>query len=118
MSDQHTVQTLAPYAICLDCGREHADRRAMDDHMGQTTPSGGGSSHRQRVVTPTPEEHRRNAVQRTVRQAIEDAAYDACQDLERSIERGTVTKEEVTAEIRLYPDFSDAWAEWVAGVER
>jgi hypothetical protein len=116
MSAQTTDQ---PYAICTTdgCGVEHADREAMREHQKQTmAPTGEPSvvarSHSSRVVNPTPEEVEQNLIRHTVGRAISDATRRAFEDLDREIRSGRVTEEAVTAELRNYPDFDDAWDEW------
>ena len=48
-----------------------------------------------------------------VRYALERAN----EDLDRLVYRGELTTEQVTEALRLYPDFSDGWAEWLAESE-
>jgi len=110
--------TTTAYAICLDGDAEHADRDAMYAHHEETLRSGGtGSSHRGRVVNPTPEEVEARRIRHIVNSAIEDAMHDAFEDLDRQIRRGTVTEQAITDELSR-TDFADAWDEWRAEVSR
>lgn len=111
--------TTHPYAICTTdgCGVEHADREAMREHQKQTmAPTGEpgvvARSHSSRVVNPTPEEVKQSIIRHTVGRAITDAQGRAFGDLDREIRSGRVTEEDVTAELRNYPDFDDAWDEY------
>lgn len=108
-----------PYAICTTegCGVEHAHREAMREHQKATMALTGepgvvARSHSSRVVNPTPEEARQSLIRYTVGRAIEDAQQRAFDDLDREIQSGRVTEEDVTAELRNYPDFDDAWDEY------
>lgn len=111
--------TTQPYAICTTdgCGVEHADREAMREHQKATmAPTGEpgvvARSHSSRVVNPTPEEVKQSIIRHTVGRAITDAQGRAFGDLDREIRSGRVTEEDVTAELRNYPDFDDAWDEY------
>lgn len=98
-----------PYSRCLDCGAEFADRPAMHAHFDETRPAElGKSSHSIQVVNPTPEERARSRVV----SEIDDALYDCMRNLERLIDRGTISKEDVAMTLSSYPDFSDAWDDY------
>ena len=95
-----------PYAKCLTCEEKFPDREAMDRHMDQTIGTvDGNRSHTCRVVNPTPEE----IAWREIENVIDGATYDACSALERLIERGTVTEEQVRQALKSHDAFSDAW---------
>lgn len=110
------------YAICLDCGVEHADREAMFWHGHDTLAPAGeqgvvARGHRSRVVNPTPEEQEQKHVRAVVIRAVEAGMNETFEDLDRAIRRGYVTEDAVTKELRSYPDFADGWDDWRADAE-
>lgn len=118
-----TTTDTTQYAHCLDCPTVFADRAAMREHMSATmTPTGEqgvvARGHGALVDNPTPEEQAESRARSTVSRAIERAMDEAFEDLDGDIRRGYVTEAEVTAQLRFYSDFADAWDEWRAEADR
>ena len=101
-----------PYGECSDCGISLATQADAREHMSATMPAaiGVGSSHGVRV-TNAPREDR---IRRAVSFAVDDAITEAMDDIHRIVERDGATPEELTAALGSYPDFADAYAEWVS----
>lgn len=99
-----------PYAECISCGLTLATQDDGREHMTATRPEAGqGASHRIRITNQPRPDRIRSAVARV----IDDAITDSLEDIDRLVERDGATAEEVTEALRFYPDFADAYAEWV-----
>lgn len=99
-----------PYGECDDCGitlQTQADGR---EHMTATNPGlNQGPSHRISITNAPREDRIRGAVS----SVVDDAITESMEDFERLVERDGVTAEELTAALASYPDFADAYFEWV-----
>lgn len=106
------------HSVCLDCNVGLPTARDAADHRRETLDAvkppftEGGRSHSTRVVNPTPEEQKANRIRAVVSSEVEDAVGSACEQLELAIDRGRVTRDEVTTALQSYPDFADAWTDW------
>jgi len=107
------------YAICKDCPETFADREVMLAHqrgtMAPTREETGvvARGHSVRVVNPTPEEIETKRVRGIVDDAIESALHDAMEELDRAVQQGKITDEQVARELLDHRDFSDAWFEFL-----
>lgn len=100
-----------PYGECSDCGISLETQADAREHMSATAPGVGlGSSHGVRV-TNAPREDR---IRRAVSYAVDDAITEAMEDIHRIVERDGATPDELTAALAAYPDFADAYDEWVS----
>lgn len=106
-----------PYARCLTCDlvlpTPDEARQHSQDSMEPVTGEGSviARGHSYRIVNPTPEE--RAASQ--VRREVEDAVLRCMEDLDTMVYRGRLTVDQVREGLRDYPDFRDAWDEYVEG---
>lgn len=98
-----------PYGECADCGTTLQTQTDSREHMAATRPEGQGSSHRVRVTNAS----RADRIRRAVADVVDDAITESMEDIDRLVERDGATAEEVAAELASYPDFADAYAEWV-----
>lgn len=113
-----TEQETKPYARCNTCGIDLPTKDEYSAHMDATMEPTGvpgitSRSHSTTVVNPTPEEAEVNRVRRIVGHAVDEALQRACEDLDDDVRRGRITEEQVKHELSGYPDFADAWDEWV-----
>lgn len=101
-----------PYAVCKTCGVDLPTPDDASRHAKETMQPIDGTvnarSHTWQVINPTPQE----LAEREVRWVVEGALTDFCFELDRLIERGKVTREQVTEALRGYSDFADSWEDW------
>lgn len=95
------------YAHCLDCPATFADRAEMNAHLSSTFGD-GPSSHRARVDNPTEAEQRQSRAS----MAVSDALDRAVESLDREVEYGRVTAEDIREALRHY-DLADEWDAWM-----
>ena len=100
----------AVYAICETCGLDLQTPDVAAEHRRSTVPAGGGTSHGTRVVNPTPAELAASRVGRIVSNALESAM----EDIDGLVQRGRLTEAQASEELTWFPDFADAWTEWLA----
>lgn len=116
------------YAHCTkpDCGKTFDNREDAQKHSSDTLDaakienpnwSGSISGHGFQVDNPTDEERRANRVRSAVSWAIESAVDRFIESMERDVDRGEITAEEVREELRGHYDFADAWDEYMAEVD-
>lgn len=103
------------YAVCNDCDVELDTPEAAHEHAEATmvpVDEGGirARSHRWTVINPTPEEQ----AEHTIGWIVSDALDRACDEIDRKLQRGAFTAEQVTKALRGCPDFSDAWENYLA----
>jgi hypothetical protein len=102
-----------PYGFCLTCkdagiDLPFADQPAMSAHLSETFEAGGrvnGKGHSGRVTNATREER----IRRHMGSLVDDALYDFLESVERDVERGDLTEDEVGPGLVYYSDFRDAW---------
>ena len=105
-----TETQVFPYSRCQNCSEEFADPSASNAHLTVThAESSNGRSHTVTVVNPTPEER----AQREVDSIVEDAISECMDKLDRAIDRGRLTAEQVVEGLNWHSDFADAWSEYV-----
>lgn len=103
-----------PYAQCKDCevvAETQADAR---QHMSETQGSKGNRSHGMRITNAT----RPERIESAIRSDVDIVIADAMDDLDRYVQRGEMTDEEIKEALRWYPDFADAWDEYVEEGDR
>lgn len=108
------VETEKPYAKCVDCDLDLADRDAMNAHLHDTVAPTGEAGvtargHSARVVNPTEAEQRASQVQMRVQDALE-AAYE---DLHERVDLGEFTAAEVAENLWMF-DLRDGWDSYTA----
>ena len=100
-----------PYGECTDCGVALQTQEEGREHMAATfSEAGQGPSHRIRITNPP----RADRVRTAVNCAIDDAISEAMEDIHRIVERDGATPDELATALAAYPDFADAYAEWVS----
>ena len=104
------------YGRCLNCEAPIPTPESARQHQSETMAPTGESgttarSHSIRVVNPTPEQKRIGRIRSTVWSAVDDAIMECLDDLDRDVDRGTITRDEVTEGLRDFPDFAGAWDE-------
>lgn len=110
-----TTEIVRPYAACNDCGITLPTPEAAQAHAAETfkpaarTDGVLAESHGYRTLNPTPEERARWKVHGEVDDAIE-RCMERLDDLVRD---GELTEAEVEDGLLGYPDFADAWVEWL-----
>lgn len=97
---------------CNDCPSTFEDREGMERHMSETMPKDGGQSHR--ISGGMPPGPTRSDEEREVARVMEEALDRALEDLQRFVDKGTVTEEQVTAMLSSWPDFQEAWENYLA----
>lgn len=110
MTNRFSPAADEPYGSCKNCDALFATREEMSAHLSETFEQGGrvnGNGHTARVTNSTRAERIRSHVQF----AIESAIYDFMEEMERDIDRGHLTAEEVREALGGHPDFGDAWEE-------
>lgn len=119
-----------PYARCSapGCSEMFSDREKADQHSQDTmTETAIDSEDRKHGVTakghtftvtnPPPEELESNRISGMVFDRVEDALSEAMERLAEDVQRRRLTTEQVTKELRGYPDFADAWDEVLSELE-
>lgn len=96
------------YGVCKTCGIPIPTPDDSRAHMA-ATHVGGARSHTITIINPTPSERARSRIARMV----EDATNDFCEDLDDLVRKEEMSVKDVTDAINGYPDFADAWAEWL-----
>jgi len=119
MTTAPTEQDTKPYAVCNTCGTDLQTPAEQREHMDATMKATGelgitARSHSTTVVNPTPEEVEARRLRGVVESATERALNELCERLDDDVRRGRITEQQVTEQLRGYPDFSDAWADWLA----
>lgn len=94
-----------PYGRCLDCGEACVTKDAASEHMSQTRPESGGSSHRISVTNPD----RAQRIQNEIDDEVETAVEDAIDVLRRLVESGDATPEEISEALTWHSEFAEAW---------
>jgi hypothetical protein len=103
-----------PYAECITCGISLTTPDDAARHRSETLAAASETgvdarSHGTRILNPTPEEIAKSRIRREVERAIERCM----DDLDTLVHRGEFTDEQVREELGWFPDFSDAWDEYV-----
>lgn len=107
----------ATYAQCVTCGIDLPTPAIRDAHTRETFNASPGPLHRShstQTVNPTPEEAERSRLRYIVADAVDRAVGDFIERVERAVDRGEITAEQVAEELRSYPDFADGWDEFMA----
>jgi hypothetical protein len=126
--DVEEAPVLGPvvYAECRECdvvlwtpeiARKHVDE-TMTPVEQEPVPEGEeqpgirtlARAHGYVVINHTPDE----MAEYRVSSVMEDALQSFCDDIDTAIQRGSVTEEQVSKYVRGYPDFEDAWMDWLA----
>ena len=103
-----------PYARCRDCSVVAENQADARQHMNETHGSKGNSSHSMSITNPT----RPERIESGVRLKVDHAISEAMDDLDRLVARGETTDDEIKEALRWYPDFADAWDEFVKEGDR
>ena len=99
-----------PYGECADCGVALQTQEDGREHMSATRPAHGqGSSHRIRVTN----QPRADRIQAAVNWLVSDAIDESMEGIHWLVEHDGATAEEVADALLSYPDFADAYDEWV-----
>lgn len=48
-----------------------------------------------------------------VAREVEEAITRFCERMDRSVDRGEITEDQVSSALTGYPDFADSWDEWL-----
>lgn len=101
-----------PYGTCVDCDAKFDTADDARIHMTETMLAArSASSHTVRATNPPREQRIRAEVASRISSAIDDAF----QDLERLVDRGDLTPDEVKTALRYSgpSDLEDDWDEWL-----
>ena len=85
-----------PYGECLNCQMQLDQKSDADEHMRQTMPD-KGPSHRVRITNPTRDQRIRSAVG----QIIDDALYQAGNQIKNMVDQGHLTLDEARSVLAL-----------------
>ena len=103
------------YAECITCGISLTTEDDGNAHM-QETRLGANRSHSIRVTNPNRDTRIRSRVERF----IEAATERAMEDMDRLVDSGDVTEDEIKTALWGWPDFRDSreeWAQWAQANE-
>lgn len=109
IEDEYSEQ---PYAKCVDCDKEIANRDEMNEHFKETQPEVmlvGSKSHAIRVVNPTRAEKARNRIEDVVQGVLDDAM----DEIESLLFRKEATREDIKEALAWHSDFADAWETYI-----
>lgn len=117
MSEDQAVGT-ALYAKCVTCDLELATPARAEAHQSETFEESlrtegwdrggaGAVGHTTRTISPTADERRRARIQYTIRDALEDAF---CR-IDRDVDDGHVTFEEIDRALAAY-DVQEEYRAW------
>lgn len=101
------------YMTCLDYRRTHFVEVGsccaawQDDEAGQLADA-------ERMAAITAEQESIRQAEREVSWVIAPAITTALNGIDRLISRGTITEEQATNALASFPDFADAWEEYIA----
>ncbi|MFB7917062.1 hypothetical protein [Streptomyces sp. NPDC056061] len=101
-----------PYGRCLQCPSLVLTTQAdATTHMTETyvaaQADGGTSGHSVEVTNPP----RSRRIETEVARVVDTAITDAIDRLQRLVELGDVTAEEITHSLRWHNEFDEAWQE-------
>lgn len=112
-SRYNPVQGL-PYGTCRTCQTDFETKEMAEAHMSQThdeaRKNGGTRGHTISVTNPERPERIRGAVS----VHVESAMDSFCQNIDDIVQAGYATEEELTKAMAFWPDFQEAWENWVA----
>jgi hypothetical protein len=124
--EEAPVQGPVVYAECRECdvvlwtpeiARKHVDETMTpveqepvpEDEENQPGIRTIARAHGYIVINNTPDE----MAEYRIRSIMEDALQRFCDEIDTAIQRGSVTEEQVSKYVRSFPDFDDAWFEWL-----
>ncbi len=103
-----------PYGACRDCDGVFSTKEEAHQHMSQThelaRQAGGNAGHSVSIRNP----ERPERIRRGIGSIVSDVMNDFCNQVDDLINDGHVTEEEATEAMRFYPDFQEAWENWLA----
>ena len=104
-----------PYGACNACPLTFDTEDAANQHMRQTMGEAKerGETPRSHSVTIT-NPPRGQRIRSRVGSIVDNAITDAMSTLDRLVDRGDVTEDEITEALRFWPDFADVREEWTS----
>lgn len=112
MSSRFDPKPGEPYGECPTCEISFPDQASARAHMSETFEEGEGKSHSVRITNPA----RPDRIRREVGWEIDSAVSDAIESLDRLVERGDATADEIAQALRHFGhEFGEAWDEYVSG---
>jgi hypothetical protein len=99
-----------PYGRCRVCDLELLTQQDAKEHMSSTMEQSPDKvGHRISITNPSRQERIRSAMA----SIVDRRTTDACEDLDDMIDKGQITAKEATKGLALWPDFQEAWENWM-----
>lgn len=102
----------AIYGRCLTCGEEQPTEADSKHHMSQTheeaMENGRNRSHSISVYNPS----RQYRIEAHASSIVDEALDRAMRDLQRVVDNGDATEDEIRDSLWLYSDFQEEWDSW------
>lgn len=97
------------YGRCKTCGIELDTQDDSRSHMDDTMRASGGKSHTVWIANPD----RATRIKWGTSLIVESAIDRAIEELDGLVQRGQITTGEVEEALSLYPNFEDAWQDYI-----
>lgn len=105
MSTRFDPESDQPYGACKTCGLEIPTEDASRTHLDETRENGRGRSHTIQITNPA----RPTRIMGFVDYEVEAAIREGLDEIQRLVDQGDATAEEVTEALSWHTKFQDIW---------